>query len=133
MSHVSVKWVHDIVVVEPRGSGQGLSGGEETEELQEVLQTLDKEATRHAVINLGRIAIMNSLAMSVLVRAHLRFRARGAEIKLSSLCDRLDALFVITKLRCVFDVYATEREAIDSFKAEAGGRTPLQVAQPAAE
>jgi len=118
MKHMNVKWVDGIVVIEPKGSGRSLWGGEETEELAEVLDTLDKEATQHALVNLGQITLVNSLALATLVRAHMRFRARGAVIKLSNLSDRLTNVFVITRLCFVFDVYETEREAIESFKLD---------------
>lgn len=119
MKYISVKWVDGIVVVEPKGPGRCLSGGDETEELDEVLRTLDEEKTRRVVINLGQIGLMTSLALSTLVRARARFAVRGAGIKISNLCDRVNNLFVITKVCFVFDVYPTEREAIASFKAEA--------------
>ena len=47
--------------------------------------------------------------------AHSNFVRRGGQMKLCSVDKRIENIFVITKLSLVFDVYATEEQAIASF------------------
>jgi len=104
--------VGSIVVLSPKGY---LTGGEETEELEQAIRTLSEGGNKHLVINLGETQHLNSTALGVLISAHSSYVRRGGQMKLSSVDKRIENIFVITKLSMVFDVYATEEQAIASF------------------
>jgi anti-sigma B factor antagonist len=116
MAHLSTRWAGDIAIVTPRGY---LMGGTETDELAEKVDELLAGGNRKLVIDLIETAHMNSTALGVMNRAHHRYREQGGQIRLCHLTDRIENALVITRLSLIFDVYETERAAIEAFHAPA--------------
>ena len=104
--------VGDIAIIAPRGY---LTGGDETEELEQRIKGLSEGGNKHLVINLGETQHLNSTALGVLISAHSNYVRRGGQMKLCSVDKRIENIFVITKLSLVFDVYPNEEQAIASF------------------
>ena len=104
--------VGNIVILTPKGY---LTGGDETEELEQAIKQLGESGNRHLIINLGETQHLNSTALGVLISAHSNYVRRGGQMKLCSVDKRIENIFVITKLSLVFDVFATEEQAIASF------------------
>ena len=107
--HSHVRRVDDAVVLKPHG---GLMGGEETDELEKLIAELDADKVPCLVVNLVDVDMMNSIALSRLISAHVKFARRNARIALCCLDARLQNILVITKLSLVFDVYHDEAAAI---------------------
>ena len=104
--------VGSITVLTPKGY---LTGGDETEELQQTIKTLGESGNNRLVINLAETQHLNSTALGVLISAHSNYVRRGGQMKLCAVDKRIENIFVITKLSLVFDVYPTEEQAIASF------------------
>lgn len=104
--------VGDVVVLAPKGY---LTGGDETDELEQAIKALGEGGNKHLVINLGETQHLNSTALGVLISAHSSYVRRGGQMKLCSVDQRIQNIFVITKLSMVFDVYPGEEQAIASF------------------
>ena len=104
--------VGPIVILAPKGY---LTGGDETEELEQTIKTLAEGGNKSLIINLGETQHLNSTALGVLIRAHSNYVRRGGQMKLCSVDKRIENIFVITKLSLVFDVYPNEEQAIASF------------------
>lgn len=119
VKHVSISEIDGITVVRPRGSYNGLSGGEETDALDAVLRKLDAEGARRVIVDLGSVNFMCTLAIGVLLAAHKHFVERGARIALCNLSMRIRQMFVIIKLALVFETYDTLPEAVDALRRSA--------------
>ena len=104
--------VGNTVILSPKGH---LMGGDETEELETAIKTLSDGGNKQLLINLGETQHLNSTALGVLISAHSNYVRRGGQMKLCSVDKRIENIFVITKLSLVFDVYAGEEQAIQSF------------------
>lgn len=104
--------VGNIVVLSPKGY---LTGGSETDELEQTIKSLGEAGNKHLVINLAETQHLNSTALGVLISAHSNYVRRGGQMKLCSVDKRIENIFVITKLSLVFDVYPNEEQAIASF------------------
>ncbi len=104
--------VGSIAILAPRGY---LTGGEETDALEQKISSLVASGNRNLIINLGETQHLNSTALGVLISAHASYVKRGGQMKLCSVDKRIENIFVITKLSMVFDVYANEELAIASF------------------
>ena len=104
--------VGDVVVLAPKGY---LTGGDETDELEQAIKSLGEGGNKHLVINLGETQHLNSTALGVLISAHSSYVRRGGQMKLCSVDKRIKNILVITKLSMVFDVYPSEEQAIASF------------------
>lgn len=101
-----------IIILEPKGN---FVGGDETDELRDTIKKYADEGNNKMVIDLGNVLYLNSTALGVLISAHSNYSKREGKIKLCQLNKNLENLFVITKLALIFDSYATQQEAIDSF------------------
>jgi anti-sigma B factor antagonist len=104
--------VESITILTPRGY---LTGGDETDELENTIKQLGENGNKHLVINLSETQHLNSTALGVLISAHSSYVRRGGQMKLCAVDKRIENIFVITKLSLVFDVYANEEQAIASF------------------
>ena len=104
--------VGTITVVPPKGY---LTGGDETDELEQTIRGLIDKGNKHLVINLAETQHLNSTALGVLISANTNYVRRGGQMKLCSVDKRIENIFVITKLSLVFDVYPNEEQAIASF------------------
>jgi anti-sigma B factor antagonist len=102
----------NVTILTPRGY---LTGGDETDELDQKIQALSEAGNKNLVINLGETQHLNSTALGVLIKAHTNYVRRGGQVKLCSVDKRIENIFVITKLSLVFDVYPGEEQAIASF------------------
>jgi anti-sigma B factor antagonist len=108
--------VGTITILAPKGY---LTGGDETDELEQKIKSLSDGGNKNLVINLSETQHLNSTALGVLISAHSNYVRRGGQMKLAAVDKRIENIFVITKLSLVFDVYPTEEQAIASF-AEKG-------------
>lgn len=104
--------VESITILTPRGY---LTGGDETDELENTIKRLGENGNKHLVINLSETQHLNSTALGVLISAHSSYVRRGGQMKLCAVDKRIENIFVITKLSLVFDVYPNEEQAIASF------------------
>jgi anti-sigma B factor antagonist len=107
--------VGDVVILAPKGY---LTGGDETDELEQAIKQLGEAGNKSLIINLGETQHLNSTALGVLISAHSSYVRRGGQMKLCAVDKRIENIFVITKLSLVFDVYTTEEQAIASFSKE---------------
>jgi anti-sigma B factor antagonist len=110
--------VGGVAILAPRGY---LTGGEETDELEQSIKTLSEAGNKQLVINLGETQHLNSTALGVLISAHSNYVRRGGQMKLCSVDKRIENIFVITKLSLVFDVYPNEEQAVASFSEKQSG------------
>jgi anti-sigma B factor antagonist len=105
----------DIEVLTPR---KNLQGGEETRELQQVVQEITAQGVPKIVMDLGRISYMNSVGLGALVGAHTSCSNRKGWLRVARIGTRIKDLFLVTKLTLVFDSYETVEEAVDGVHKE---------------
>jgi len=118
MKYTNVKRLDGVGVISPKGN---LTGGEETDELRDVIDELDKEGVNCLVVNLAGTTFINSTGLSTLIGAHVKFSKRGAKVNLCYVDHKVNQIFVITKLTMIFDAYENEEQAIAGC---AGGKGP---------
>ena len=109
---MKTRQVGPIAVLAPKGY---LTGGDETDELQQSIQQLADSGNKALIVNLGDTQHLNSTALGVLIQAHTNYVRRGGQMKLCAVDKKIENIFVITKLSLVFDVYRNEELAIASF------------------
>ena len=84
--------------------------------LQKAIRSLVDEGRNQIVLNLARVAYIDSSGLGELISGHVTLSKKGGRIRLLHLTQRLHELMTITKLLTIFDVYDDESEAVDSFK-----------------
>ncbi|MCK4601775.1 MAG: STAS domain-containing protein [Phycisphaerae bacterium] len=78
---------------------------------QALLELLDNKPER-LVVNLSGVPYMDSSGVASLVKLLSRVRKVGLSLCLVAMRDRVRSVFEITRLDSVFDIYATEEEAL---------------------
>lgn len=81
-------------------------------EFQRALLTVLDENPQRVVINLSGVPYMDSSGVASLVKLLSRVRKGGVDLYLVSLSERVRSIFQITRLDSVFDIRATEAEAL---------------------
>lgn len=89
--------------------------GEESASLRETVKSLIAEHNK-IVLNLGNVTYIDSGGLGTLVALYTTARSAGGTIKLASLTKRVGDLLQVTKLLTVFEVFDTEKQALDSFR-----------------
>lgn len=70
-----------------------------------------------AVIDISEVRYMNSSGIGVLITILTKLRNKGGEVVLQNPSEQVKKLLVITKLNNIFNVFNTEKEAVDYLKA----------------
>ncbi len=104
--------VKGVAILAPKG---WLMGGNETDEFEKAVRDLLEKGNRCLVVDLSDVAHMNSRALGILIGLNTSYMNRKGKLKLCHLDSKIQNILVITRLSLVFDVYATEREAVESF------------------
>lgn len=104
--------VKGVAILAPKG---WLMGGNETDEFEKAARDLLEAGNRCLLVDLSEVAHMNSMALGILIGLNTSYVNRKGKLKLCHLDTKIQNMLVITRLALVFDVYATEREALESF------------------
>ena len=92
--------------------------GDESSYLRDTVKQLLLEYKR-IILNLGEVNYIDSGGLGTLVALYTSANNAGASIKLASLTKRVGDLLQVTKLLTVFEVYDSEDQALQAFKAAA--------------
>jgi anti-sigma B factor antagonist len=103
----------DVAILEPRGS---LIGGEETDDIKSKCRDLLEQGNRKLVIDLKNVSYLNSTGIGTLVAIHAMYKNSQGGIRLCSIGESIQNVFVITKLMSVFNVDETRKAAIAAFR-----------------
>jgi anti-sigma B factor antagonist len=67
------------------------------------------------VINLTKVTYVDSSGLATLVEILKNMRSYGGKMKLANMSPKIKSLFEITKLEKLFDIVASEEDAISNF------------------
>src|SRR5258706_12205497 len=101
-----------VTVIGLRGS---FFGDRETDELEKALLDEAASGNTQLVVDMRECDALNSIAIGVLMRAYANYKGRGGEIKLCGLGQKLNSLFVMTKLIMLFDHHSDCDAAVSAF------------------
>jgi anti-anti-sigma factor len=103
--------IGDVVAV--RCVGRIVAGEESLPLRLEIEKSLLE--TKKFVLHLGGIAYIDSGGLGALVRSLGTLRAVRGDLKLCELSPLLTQLFEATHLKGIFEIYGTEKEAVEAF------------------
>ena len=109
---VSTRHIGDVTVVDvdgrmTRNEGFGCVR-------QRVVELLDEGHLRF-VLNLSQVPYMDTTYVGELVSTYISIRNAGGTLKLAGVLKRISDLLAIAKLDTVFELFDTERAALESF------------------
>ena len=103
-----VRWVGRAVVVDVEGD---IDLSRSSSFQQSLLELVDQRPER-IVINLADVPYMDSSGVASLVKLLSRARRNNLAVCLVALGPRVRSIFEITRLDSVFEIHATEEEAL---------------------
>ena len=92
-----------------------LMGGPDAEAFNEVLRTIMHEGVHNFIVNMEKVNWVNSTGLGILISGYTTVKRAGGELKLMKVTERIENIFIVSKLSTVFHAYATEEEALRSF------------------
>lgn len=82
----------------------------------ELKKIFEKQPSKKVVVDLEKVAYIDSSGLATLVEVLKRVRSQGGSLGLAGLSDKVRSLFEITKLDKLFSIFATQSEAVTKAK-----------------
>ncbi len=82
----------------------------------ELKKQFEKQTSKKVVVDLLKVAYIDSSGLATLVEILKRTKSQSGSLVLSGLSDKVKSLFEITKLDKLFQVSATQDEAVSRIK-----------------
>ena len=101
-----------IVILDLKGR---ITVGPEASALRDRIAALTKAGTVNMILNMQHIAYVDSTGLGALVMCATSVRKQGGNMKLLNLNRRNIELLIMTKIATVFDLFADEQDAVNSF------------------
>ncbi|MGA2434666.1 MAG: STAS domain-containing protein [Bryobacteraceae bacterium] len=92
-----------------------ITAGEDAAQLRECLREIGGEGVRQVILNLQNVDYIDSTGLGTLVVCFTSFAKLGGTLKLTNLSRRTIELLVLTKLTTIFEIFAGEQDAVNSF------------------
>jgi anti-sigma B factor antagonist len=89
--------------------------GPEASALRDKITALNSAGTRNVVLDLAEVDYIDSTGLGALVICATSLRKNGGNVKLLNLNRRNIELLVMTKLATVFEIFADEQDAVNSY------------------
>ena len=110
------KQVGDVSVVALKGR---IVLGEGSSSLRERIKSLVVDGKKKIVLNMANVTYIDSAGLGILVGAHVSAKNQGTALYLSDLGNKFHEVLQVTRLLTVFNVFATEVQAISGFRVAA--------------
>jgi anti-sigma B factor antagonist len=89
--------------------------------LRQAIMDQVEGGVKHLLINLARVEYLDSTGLGILIGGVKRLKEQGGSLRLVGPSARIQRIFEITGLNKIFDVYASEQEALGTAAAAVGG------------
>ncbi|MBM3736718.1 MAG: STAS domain-containing protein [Acidobacteria bacterium] len=109
---ITSRTTEGITILDMRGR---LVAGEETGKLRDYVNELVAKGPLNAVLNLASIDFIDSTGLGAMVLCYSAAKKSGGALRLLNLKEREIELLVLTKLNTIFEVFADEQDAVNSF------------------
>ena len=110
------------LTVTPRAAGEGAQSLDLVGEVDVYTAPLLRQAimdqveagTKHLLIDLTKVEYLDSTGLGILIGGVKRLKEQGGTLRLVGPSARITRIFEITGLNRIFDVYASEQEALSA-------------------
>jgi anti-sigma B factor antagonist len=101
-----------VAILEMSGK---LMGGPDSDAFAEILKTLIHEGCKNVIVHMDKVKWVNSTGLGILISGYTTLKKNGGELKLLKVSDRIENIFIVSKLYTVFESFQDEEEAVQSF------------------
>lgn len=92
-----------------------LMGGPEAKVVHDKVKSLINDGIKKIVIDISKVKWLNSSGLRMLISCLTSVQNAEGVLKIAGATDRVNSLFMMTKLLTVFDTYKTVDRAVGSF------------------
>lgn len=110
---IKVREVEDIAILDLSGK---IMGGPDADEFKNTIVKLLGDGYKKLLLNLAQVTWINSSGLGILVSGFTTVKNNNCDMRLMNLTERVNNLFMITKLSTVFQTYDSEEAAVADFK-----------------
>lgn len=103
----------DVAVLHISGK---LMGGDETKEVHEKVKSLLADKIKKIVIDLSKVKWLNSSGLGMLISCLTSVTSAEGKLKIAGATEKVNSLFMVTKLITVFECYENADRAVATFK-----------------
>jgi len=111
---VQLRRAGSVVVLQCEGQ---IISGAEIEHLEQQISSELEEGTKHFVLEISAVSRVDSSGLGLMVRLAMCARKAGGDLKLACPPAFVTSLLEMTRLATVFHVFASEQEAVASYRA----------------
>lgn len=104
-----------VTILEVSGK---IMGGPDAELFNTTLKSLIHQGQARVVVDLGKVTWVNSTGLGILISGYTTLKRNEGEMKLLNVSERIESIFMVTKLHSVFETYKDESEAVQSFATD---------------
>lgn len=101
-----------IAILELSGK---IMGGDDAAAFDATVKTLIHEGIRNFIVDLERVNWVNSTGLGILISGYSTVKSNGGELKLLKVSNRIESIFMVSKLHTVFESFTDEDTAVRSF------------------
>ncbi len=96
--------------------GGKLMGGPDAEEVRDTIKEVIDDGVKDVLMDLNAVTWVNSTGLGILISSHVTVTNAGGRLKLSSVANKINQIFMVTKLHTVFETFDNETLGLESFK-----------------
>jgi anti-sigma B factor antagonist len=87
------------------------------DECRDMIQEIDEicaAGNAWIVLELSDLRVMNSTGLNILIHSLTSARKSGGDVLICGVSEKINQLFIITKLNTIFQVYDSEQDALNT-------------------
>ncbi len=92
-----------------------LMGGPDADEFKRVVKELVADDRKAVLVDMGKVSWVNSTGLGILISNYTTVKNSGGTLKLVGVNQRIDQIFMVTKLHTIFETFDDEASALASF------------------
>jgi anti-sigma B factor antagonist len=101
-----------VVVIRMNGR---LLGGPDTESFRKMIKDYVADGRTNLLIDMSKVSWANSSGLGMLIAGYHTVKSAGGKFKLVGVNQRIEQIFMVTKLHTIFETYEEEAAALASF------------------
>ncbi|MCA9784460.1 MAG: STAS domain-containing protein [Calditrichaeota bacterium] len=112
---ITEETANDVSILTIKGN---IMGGPDAEVFYNKVKSLIDANQRKIVLDLSGVKLMNSSGLGILIKSLKPVKESGGDFHLANISEKIDSLFMITKLYTVFSTFDTVADATKAFQGK---------------